>query len=318
MSLRATSPLSSDGSLAAVLWLDFDTEPRTLLHAPMHWSFLLEHDVTHVPMRMQPHYAAGQHSPNFFLKPLSRLDDDTWVIDSGVLAVRTSAAAVQLLRTMMRHYDGGAVALARECLCKRVGAATTTLAAARPHDQAGSQRADAPCDKEWFTYNLYLDDLFVWTLFMQASGRAQLAAEQPKHAQNQSRAVSGEAGGWMPGGTPWVSQGWFASGRWETFWHNGTLRGMCTPTPLKRPPFSAFPCVGVAPHVSPFDSLSTVHHFISSNGAYTKTFKEKNMSQFPRYLKMPDEVLAAKEPLLQTKIATVRSSKTRPAAICDA
>ena len=33
---------------------------------------------------------------------------------------------------------------------------------------------------------------------------------------------------------------------------------------------------------------------------------------------MPDEVLAAKEPLLQTKIATVRSSKTRPAAICDA
>ena len=122
----------------------------------------------------------------------------------GARGARAALKALALLREVMDHYDGGAVRMAKHASCApdsnfSYNQWVAPHAGGRHHEQGDGSHAHQgegshahqgegshahaplerraahavlPCNQSWFNFNLYLDDLFAWTLFVQAAGRA--------------------------------------------------------------------------------------------------------------------------------------------------
>ena len=103
---------------SVVLWLDMDVEVMGELYAPVFWHWMAEYDVVYLPFRMPAHlFNPKTEAREAHHKPIQRIDDFTWNTDTGAHAVRAAPKALALLREVMDHYDGGAVRMAKHCLC---------------------------------------------------------------------------------------------------------------------------------------------------------------------------------------------------------
>ena len=285
---------------SVVLWLDMDVEVMGELYAPVFWHWMAEYDVVYLPFRMPAHlFNPKTEAREAHKKPIQRIDDFTWNTDTGAHAVRAAPKALALLREVMDHYDGGAVRMAKHCLCApdsnfSYNQWVAPHAGGRHHEQGDGSHAHQgegshahaplerraahavlPCNQSWFNFNLYLDDLFAWTLFVQAAGRAS------------SRPVPGidTKVVWDP--VPGVTQGWFASGN-RSKARPGSP-DVC-PSPWKHIPIQGFACPGVTPFASPFDCVRMFLHHLGSYGAYNRAYKA-NVSHHPTYMQMPNALL---------------------------
>ena len=152
----------NDRSVA--LWLDFDVTFQSPSQWPSSdssinataWSelttFVQQQDVTYLPFK--PHV---QPRATRALQPV-----DSWAIESGVLAVLAGQRTRALLRHLLQHYDGRAADLARVCTCAD---------GVNSDDHHEDLRL---CDQAWFADSLYLDDMWVWTLYMRADLRGEM------------------------------------------------------------------------------------------------------------------------------------------------
>ena len=119
-----------------IVWVDMDVTYRRPIDDGF-LRFVQRFDVVAVPN--QVHAPVG-------------LNHSRWFTETGILAFTTGDNSQRLLRQVLDHYDGGAVDLASACLCHPL--------------QSSSSSRSLPCDKSWLTSHLYLDDLWVWTLFL--------------------------------------------------------------------------------------------------------------------------------------------------------
>ena len=120
-------------SRQTVTWLDIDV---IVVKPPDHrfYRFVSAADVTYTPFVFdRSHYND--------VRPF-RVGDDYWRIESGIISCGQTMS--RPLQSMLKHYDGGAAKLAHEC----------------------SLRQNWLCDLLWVRQNLFLDDLFVWSIFM--------------------------------------------------------------------------------------------------------------------------------------------------------
>lgn len=150
---------------------------------------------------------------------LTALSDPAWRVQPSAIAFTASSRADFLLEAVLKHYDGGGTWLTRHCLCK-----------------TGSEPRPVPCAAEWFAENLYLDQTYVWSLWLQWAGRGGLRTLHE------------------------LRQGWFASG-------NGTDNGSGNPCYARNDCMLSgqtsnyqAACPSVAPHVSSFDLFSYIAH----------------------------------------------------------
>ena len=172
---------------------------------------------------------------------------------AGILALRSGAATRAFVRRLLRFYDGDAAHIARECLCA-----------------AHSMRHDAalPCRSSWFHENLYMDDLFVWSLYLHWDLRssqtlshghfgthrnvtpgAKGAADRAWMLDSAGGGGDGGGGGGGGGGFSRVGSGGEMLCRWRRSWK--TI------------------CPAATADASPFDVLDKFHHVISGTGAYS-------------------------------------------------
>jgi hypothetical protein len=116
-----------------VTWLDIDV---IVVKPPDHrfHKFVSAADVTYTPFV----FDRSRHND---VRPF-QVEDDYWRIESGIISCRQTMT--RTLRLMLKHYDGGAAKLAHEC----------------------SLRQNWLCDVQWVRQNLFLDDVFVWSMFM--------------------------------------------------------------------------------------------------------------------------------------------------------
>ena len=265
-----------------VLWLDMDVQvfPEFFKGegSALFWNWMAQNDVTYLPFRMPAHLfmPEAELAREVFKKPILQIDDFTWNTDTGAHAVLAGPRALALLRELMDHYDGGAVRMAKHCLCTPHAPFSYTQWGATSRegkhngDHAHSHRGKRsvlttlPCGVMGFGFNLYLDDLFVWTLFVQAAGRAQNNSDT-----------------WNP--APGLTHGWFASG------NTGHPRGDKCLSPWRHVPMQAFACPATrenvdnglaSPLASPFDCSRMFLHHLGSYGAYNQAYK--NMSVISR------------------------------------
>ena len=146
-----------------LLWLDFDVSFKSSDLDPS-FSFMQRFDVTYLPFR----FGNARWSHKLHDRPtvgLSRLiEDHTWIVDTGILALRVSPATRSFVQKLLNFYDVDAAILARTCLCN-----PTLRFFANTSIHLSSQAfmdVEFPCKKIWFQENLYLDDLYVWSLFL--------------------------------------------------------------------------------------------------------------------------------------------------------
>ena len=242
----------------SLLWLDFDVVPRRAPDAQF-WSFVASSDITYLPFtsrdrergRVEAYADAARHGRE---QPLHSLADllrfpVAWSVDTGVLGLVVSARTRELLWRLLRHYDGGAAALAAHCL---VASSSVTAALAPAKVRAGHgrrlrQQDDAiPCDALWLRDNLYLDDLYVWNLHVSAS----------------LRRWSNTLIGLRPSTVP-ISHGWFGVGT-----PDGTT-GHCRQEP-STPAYLVTVCPNSTESalVSRFDLFGVFQHLIGRRGPY--------------------------------------------------
>ena len=242
-----------------LVWVDWDCA-----YAPEHgaqgvahrfWQHVRAHDVTILPFR--PKQLRGLRCKD----ELSTLDDPSYVIDTGVLGLRRGVEAVNFLWRLLRHYDGGAVQLVHSCLCCQQNSSAEHCT-----DSPGGH---APCREPWFAPNLFLDDLFAWTLHVHWEIRSERQ----------------------------LKVGWFGTGRrvksatmgrtthciWD---HKGWVSA----------------CPGANSATSSFDVLRLFRHFIASTGAtsgpYSQVVRGKDARPQDAYMHLP-KALVRKGSLMQ-------------------
>ena len=115
-----------------VLWCDFDSMLLTTLEEPAFQEFLSRHDFAYIPMRGKSH-AFWTKSPF----------DMPWLIESGVMAFTVNARSRALAAAALQLYEGGMLNLREVCARKL---------------------PPADCGEPWLETNLFLNDVYVWTL----------------------------------------------------------------------------------------------------------------------------------------------------------
>lgn len=254
-----------------MMWLDWDTTYRPQSHDVISsfWQHVTAHDVTVLPFRH------GDRTHMRCTNALISLDDPSHTIDTGLLGLRRGAASVSFLWRLMRHYDGGATYLRHICACCDQTTSTNGARArscdlfSRPSSQVASRQnavrraptpsPPLPCREVWFKHNLFLDDLFVWTLHVLWERRAERQ----------------------------VHFGWFGTGRTH-------VRGI----DLRRCTWQGQPWISACAHAnevtSSFDVQSIFRHFIASfgdaAGPYTKVSRQKVRMPTESYLQFGPQV----------------------------
>ena len=146
-----------------LLWLDFDVSFKSS-DLEFSFSFMQRFDVTYLPFRFGNAAWTNKLGDNPRVG-LSRLKEDhTWIVDTGILALRVSPATRSFVQKLLNFYDFDAAILARTCLCN-----PSLRFFANSSVNLSSQAfmdVEYPCKKSWFQENLYLDDLYVWSLFL--------------------------------------------------------------------------------------------------------------------------------------------------------
>ena len=158
----------------AVLWLDFDVYLRASLSEPSTWrqfaDFVRAHDVTYLPFKPK------QYSANDTVKLT-----ESWAVESGVLAVRAAPRLRELLAQLLRYYDGNAVDWVHKCTCS---------AEASGSRGSSSESSLHLCQESWLSGSLYLDDMWAWTLYLQADLRGVRSALVGGGARSSSTTLS--------------------------------------------------------------------------------------------------------------------------------
>jgi len=256
-----------------MVWLDTDVVQTSPLDAAFA-AFVRAYDLVYVPFSFCRYglddtcISDTLHpSPSEERTPLLSLLDARYRIDSGVLAMRVSAAALKWLRLLLAHYDGGAVAAAQACLCAAPGEARSST-----------------CVKHVFSRNLYFDDLFVWTwhLHMQASKRRPLL-------RNFSLGwfATGSAKGCAkgcPGDQLLQAKLDSLDAKWTLTTDGSDPPGICA-------------CVAAADHVSPFNLYHYFVHYLGS-GPYSSAFSVLTNTDKGRA--RPPEIIFARDQIDQS------------------
>jgi len=251
-----------------MMWLDWDTTYRPQPHNVISsfWQHVIAHDVTVLPFR-HPDRSLMRCS-----NVLTSLDDPSHTIDTGLLGLRRGAVSVKFLWRLMRHYDGGATYLRHICaccdqttfinaVCSSDFLRTTPQIGIRENAVRQSPKLSLllPCREVWFTHNLFLDDLFVWTLHVLWERRAD------RH----------------------VHIGWFGTGKTHV---HGINLGQCT---WKGQPWISA-CTDANEVTSSFDVQSIFRHFVASfgdaAGPYTKVSRQKVQMPTQSYLQFDPQV----------------------------
>ncbi len=194
-----------------LLWLDSDVLPRRRVDMAF-MSFVRRFDVAFIPFTSNKLWGDAP-SPDF-----ADLSSPFWRIESGVVAFTVSDRATALVSDVVSHYRGALLRHVRHCLERM------------PH------LPGAPCNETWFRRNVYLDDIFVFSLVLhKAKASARL--------------------------------GWFSVGR-------GPQCGGLLSRALRRRSRYPFPhvCQRQTPYTSPFDLDAYFQHRIGS-GAYSTAFR---------------------------------------------
>lgn len=282
----ATSLALPPGGL--FMWIDVDIDQVAELDQRF-ISFVSAYDVTYIPFVVcfpwNSHSCVLEAASTKNYGHVFDSNDPAWRVESGLLAMRVNVRTVALLRALLHHYDGGAAALALDCLCDSRRAAGTTVASAR-----------VPCGERYFSRNLYLDDLFAWSLFMHiptvgSGGAAALAG--------------GAAPTWLPHYPAGLLQAWFAAGtpagcvpdeckeatkqRLLTAWMGADHTQHHYKTGQGDPP-GICACPGASRQVSPFNVYEYVVHNLGT-GPYSQQFSvlSARVTEIPPELAFTDE-----------------------------
>ena len=137
-----------------------------------------------------------------------------------------------------------------------------------------------PCGQPWFKHNLFLDDLFVWTLHVLWEQIGIDVFEDP--------IVERDGSSLIQRAKTQVRFGWFGTGRKHD---RGTNLGRCTWQ--GQPWISA--CPGANEVTSSFDVQSIFRHFVASfgeaAGPYTKVSRQKVAVPTEPYLQFPPQAI---------------------------
>ena len=334
---------------STVIWLDFDVVPQVgRLSGVGFLEFVTSRDLTYIPFtsrnRTPREASMAARVRDGLDQPLSNVADlvtwpQSWSVDSGVLAVRRSSETQQLLWRMLQHYDGGAFALVEACLCGGGEAWQQRLPASSP-PPTQSSHAVVPCQQTWFQRNLYLDDLFVWTLFVHAELRGWsnpllyegAHAEVPRTSMQHPDAqvpASKLRHGWFGLGTP-LSKGTRAQSARAGASRGSQYRRGCDRSGM--PGYMVTVCPNTTQAlVSPFDLNQVLRHRIMS-GAYKAeqasqslggkyhraTPKELDMPPSPNHHLLLQEVLAARYQVPSAPSVGVARAVTQSASVSTA
>lgn len=211
-----------------IVWIDTDV----VLRAPLDETFMAfvrAHDITYIPFTTNKLWG---DTPRV---DFNSLDDPFWRIESGVVALTASATTRRLISDVIEHYNGKLLRRVKQCL---------QLLPLLPHHSW-------PCNETWFQRNVYLDDIFVFSLVL-----------------HEYKAIA--------------SQGWFSVG------HGQQCSG---PLPAKDDIDVANPypfphvCRSQTPYSSSFNLERYFEHQIGS-GAYSKVFRHGASSAIDAELMM--------------------------------
>jgi hypothetical protein len=260
---------------ATVLWVDFDVAPsaEAALDWTVFWNFVQQHDVSYLPFVHAKRTVSAVLSGASFpphggpLPNTTRCTDPgrdvdkaalgstMWVVDTGVLALVVSDVTRELVALVLGHYDSTAAELASKCLCQ-------------------IRRSQEGCAQ--VRRSLYLNDLFVWTLYLQA----ELSPAESMPVLPRLRSP--------------LSHGWFAVGNRSQMLSQKQRAvhqrmGKLCPTALDRHHWRCFACASTSPlsvcksyffmstecpgasnFTSPFNTFTYFHHKINQGaGDYT-------------------------------------------------
>ena len=134
-----------------VVWLDIDV---TFNQAPDEdfARFASQYDVSFIPITTNKVKGVPIRTYQVNFKGL---DSPYWRLESGVVAFRVGAGALKLLSRAIDLYTGGLLRLARRCL-------------------SGRHAAEPPCTAPWLRRNVYLDDIFLFSLVLHEAHYAAL------------------------------------------------------------------------------------------------------------------------------------------------
>ena len=202
-----------------VIWLDTDV----VLRAPLDETFLAftrTHDISYIP------FTTNRLWGDTPLVDFYSLEDPFWRIESGVVALTASATTRSLISDVIDHYNGKLLRRVKQCL---------RLLPLMPLQTS-------PCNESWFQRNVYLDDIFVFSLIL--------------HERAATR------------------QGWFSVGHGQHC--RGPLAAEDDVAVANPYPFPHV-CRGQTPYSSAFNLERYFEHQIGS-GAYSKVFRHGAMS----------------------------------------